>query len=287
MRPAGAGFGAGIDTGRAAPPVHAPKCWRASAVASSSVIAPTKTSAELPGFQRSLWNSASVLARERLDGPRRSPGPDGRTDDRRRRRGCRARAPRWRRRSSRSAAGASSCRFFSRSTSAAGNVGCCTTSAMMASAGPRLRFSTSKPTDAISRWTLPSSVAPRSPNAFSMSSALRVFVPMSMRPHRHRRGAVLARGIGDGAGARRDGDRHLRQIARSTTKSSSPFSSLAVCTVGATNGRSSPNAGCFERSSVDSAGRPDVSGRKRTSSRFRVFSQRCAAFRTSPTVSAR
>ena len=52
---------------------------------------------------------------------------------------------------------------------------------------------------------------------------------------------------------------------------------MAVFTVGARNGRSSPSGGCFERSSVVPAGRPDVSGWKRTSNRLRVFSQRSTA----------
>ena len=104
------------------------------------------------------------------------------------------------------------CRFFSRSTSDAGNVGRWTTSAKIANAGrgcasaPRSRSPRSRAA------TPPSSVTPRSPSALSIASAERVFVPRSIVRIDIAAVPGCAGRIGDGAGAGREADRHLRQV---------------------------------------------------------------------------
>ena len=66
-----------------------------------------------------------------------------------------------------------------------------------------------------------------------------------------------------------------------------PLGSFDVWTVGATNGRSTPVGGSFERSTATAEGRPDSSTRKRTSSRFFVSRNFATTWRTDSGVAAR
>ena len=111
---------------------------------------------------------------------RAGPGPGGRRDApaRTRASSARARRPRWR-----SSPAARACRGAASSrarTPRPGYAALRTTSATIAIAGSRLRLSTSKETRALSRPAAAVSATPRSPSASSISSALRVAVPMSI-----------------------------------------------------------------------------------------------------------
>ena len=75
---------------------------------------------------------------------------------------------------------------------------------------------------------------------------------------------------------------------RSTTTTVRPFGSVLLCTAGATNGRSAPSGGIFDRSNVIAlAGRFAASGWKRTIARFGVSSHFATACWMSAGVSDR
>ena len=209
-----------------------------------------------------------VVARDRRRPSTAAPAPDGRRDGPARRpASARTRAAtalrvlRLLRRASR-------WRFFSRSNSDAGNVGLRTTSATIASAGDRLRFSTSKPSRALSR-----AGAARERRAEIAERVLDLERLARLRAHVDRactaRCARPALPAGSATAPARvtSVTPTFGRSRRSTTKSSRPLSSFAVCTSGAWNGRSAPERRLLRAvERRPSAGAPDFSGWKRTSS---------------------
>ena len=200
--------------------------------ASASVMSPTNTSAELPGFHCAA-GSRRVVARERARWCRQTAGPASRRDDRRRTRACRATRRRWRSDCSRPCASPSRAASSPRSTSAAGNDGRWTTSARIVERRPTIALEHLEADRALSRPDAAVERRRRDRRACSRSPAPLASWCRGRCPRRH---AADARRLPAGsamAPARvARANRDLRQVGRSTTKTSSPFGSLAVCTVG-------------------------------------------------------